>query len=80
MLEGQFQCYLATTYRVEAAVGSEKLGPDEQRTDGIDDGRTDGKLSTPETQRWVTWADVVKISKNSKFKKEKLVIGIKIIS
>ena len=53
------------------AVGSEKIGPDEQRTDGTDDGRTDGELSTQEIQRQVTWADVVKVSKNSKFKKEK---------
>ena len=52
-------------------VGSGKFGPDEQRTDGTDDGRTDGKLSTQEIQRQVTWADVVKISRNSKFKKEK---------
>ena len=52
-------------------VGNKKFGPDEQRTDGTDDQRTDGELLTPETQLWVTWADVVKISKNSKFKKEK---------
>jgi len=52
-------------------VGSKKIGPDEQRTDGNDDQRTDGELSTQEIQRRVTWADVVKISKNSKFKKEK---------
>ena len=47
-------------------VGSGKIGPDEQRTDGTDDGRTDGELLTQEIQRRVTWADVVKISENSK--------------
>ena len=64
----------------QECVGSEKFGPDDQRTDGTDDRRTDGGLSTPETQRRVTWADAVKKSKNSKFEKEKLVIGRKIIS
>ena len=52
-------------------VGSKKIGPDEQRTDGTDDGRTDGELSTQEIQRRVTWADVVKISKKFKIQKEK---------
>ena len=61
-------------------VGNKKFGPDDQRTDGPDDQWTDGVLSTPETQRRVTWADVVKISKNSKLKKENLVIGRIIIS
>ena len=56
------------------SVGSGKFGPYEQRTDGTDERWTDGELSTPETQRRVTWADVVKISKNSKFKKKKLII------
>ena len=50
---------------------TKNLGPDDQRTDGTDLQRTDGELLTPETQRRVTWADVVKISTNSKFKKEK---------
>ena len=65
----------------QECVENKKFSPDEQWTDGTDDGRTDGGLSTPETQQWVTWADVVKISKNSKFeKKKKLVIDRKIIS
>ena len=41
------------------SVGNEKIGPDNQWTDG--------ELLTPETQQRVTWADVVKTSTNSKF-------------
>ena len=35
-------------------VGSEKFGPVKQQTDS--------RLLTPETQQWVTWADLVKRS------------------
>ena len=39
----------------QECVGSEKFGPDDQRTFGTDDGRTDGELSTPETVLELLW-------------------------
>ena len=56
---------------IDVTVESENFGPDEQRTDGPDERRADGELSTPETQRRVTWADVIKNRQIQNLKKEK---------